>query len=125
MRKSLWIMPVLFAAIVVPYANADSISDATTVTDLGSTTGTMDSPLDDPTLKYVCCNGAPAMPKVTDLTVKFKAMVTDDPFFPRDIAGCTAKGIGLGSVWVLTCTTLKPDDIIDVISPAAGVSSAC
>jgi hypothetical protein len=27
MRKSLWIIPVLFAAIVVPYANADSISD--------------------------------------------------------------------------------------------------
>jgi hypothetical protein len=125
MRKSLWIIPVLSATIVVPNANADSITAATTVTDLGSTTGTMDPPLDDPTLKYVCCNGAPAMPEVTDLTVKFKAIVTVDPFFPRNIADCTAKGIGLGSVWVLTCTTIKPDDIIDVASPAAGVSGAC
>jgi hypothetical protein len=32
MRKSLWIIPVLLAAIVVPYAKADSISDTTTIT---------------------------------------------------------------------------------------------
>ena len=38
MRESLWIIPVLFAAIVVPYANADSITDPTVITNSSAVT---------------------------------------------------------------------------------------
>jgi hypothetical protein len=61
MRKSLWIIPVLFAAIAVPYTNADSISDTTTITTQA-----------DPKYKFVCCNDEPATQKITDLTVSFR-----------------------------------------------------
>jgi hypothetical protein len=58
MRKALWIIPVLFATIVVPYANADSIPGPTIVTDLGLTAGTMLPPLAAVITKFECCNGA-------------------------------------------------------------------
>ena len=57
MRKSLWIIPVLFATMVIPYAKADSISDANTAT-----------PLDPVTYKFKCCGGATG---ITDLDVVY------------------------------------------------------
>ena len=67
MRRSLWIVPVLFATMVIPYAKADSISDANTAT-----------PLDPVTYKFKCCGGATG---ITDLDVVYSRDVSGDKNF--------------------------------------------
>jgi hypothetical protein len=78
MRKTLWIVLVLllllFAAIVVPNANADSSPDATTITDLGLTRGTLIPTLDDPEYTFTCCNGG--KPPMTDLSIEWSAVIS-------------------------------------------------
>jgi hypothetical protein len=69
----LWIIPVLFAAVFVPYANADSISDATTTTTQA-----------DPKYKFVCCDKEPATEKITDLTVQFTIAFVTIPIISED-----------------------------------------
>jgi len=93
MRKSLWIIPVLFAAIVVPYANADSITDPSVIT------------------KFKCCDGAKV--PIHDLEITFNAPITG--FIDNLGLDCTTKGVGTGTVTV-TCTNAIPVGDIVVTS---------
>jgi len=79
MRKSLWIIPLLFAAIVVPYANADSITVPAVIT------------------KFECCNGAKV--PIHDLEITFNAPITG---FGSNLPDCTTTGLGRGTV-TLNC----------------------
>ena len=74
MRKFLRIIPVLLATIFIPYADADSIPDPTTITDLGLTSETMLPPLADVITKFECCNGAKVA--ILDLEITFNAPIT-------------------------------------------------
>jgi hypothetical protein len=111
MRKSLWIIPVIFATIVIPYANADSIPDPTTITDWGLTAGTMLPPLADVITKFECCNGAKG--SIHDLEITFNAPITG--FFDNLGLDCTTKGVGTGTV-TATCTNAIPVGDIVVTS---------
>jgi PEP-CTERM motif len=121
MRKSLWIITVLFAAIVVPCANADSITDAITITNLGSTPGTVIPNLDDPKYTFVCCNTAPASPEVTDLEATFNAAVTSSLVVDGPGAiGCAVSFAFNHHQLIDTCTTINPGATISVtVGPAA------
>ena len=111
MRKSLWIIPVLFATIVIPYANADSIPDPTTITNLGLTSETMLPPLADVITKFECCNGAKVA--IHDLEITFNAPITG---FGHNLGNdCKTKGVGTGTVAV-TCTNAIPVGDIVVTS---------
>ena len=116
MRKSLWIIPVLFTAIVVPYANADSISDPATITDSGLTPATMLSPLANVITKFECCNGARVA--IHDLEITFNAPITG---FIHNLGNdCKSKGVGTGTVAV-TCTNAIPvGDIVVTTETSTG-----
>jgi len=90
MRKSLWIIPLLFAAIVVPYANADSITDPTVIT------------------KFECCNGAKV--PIHDLEITFNAPITT--FIHNLGLKCTSKGQGTGTVTVTCTDAISVGDIV-------------
>jgi PEP-CTERM motif-containing protein len=114
MRKSLWIIPVLFAAIAVPYANADSISDATTITTQA-----------DPKILFVCCNGEPTSPQITDLDVSFAANVTPILIVVTGPAtGCTPAISSSAPQVIETCKTIEPGAKI-AMTTAAKFVSAC
>ena len=85
MRKSLWIIPLLFAAIVVPYANADSITVPAVIT------------------KFECCNGAKV--PIHDLEITFNAPITG--FIDNLGNRCRTTGVGTGTV-TATCTDPIP-----------------
>jgi len=90
MRKSLWIIPLLFAAIVVPYANADSITDPSVIT------------------KFECCNGAKV--PIHDLEITFNAPIT--AFIHNLGLKCTTKGVGTGTVTVTCTEAISVGDIV-------------
>ena len=75
MRKFLWIIPVLFATTFIPFADADSIPDPTTISDLGLTSETVLLPLADMITKFECCNGAKV--PIHDLEITFNAPSPD------------------------------------------------
>jgi hypothetical protein len=111
MRKSSWLIPVLFAAIVVPYANADSISDSTTITTQA-----------DPKYKFVCCNGEPATEKITDLTVSFTIAFDTIPVFSvtGPVSGlCTPSLSPSGFTAIDTCAAILPKATFVLVVPNA------
>ena len=107
MRKSLWIIPVLFATIVIPYANADSISDPATIM-TGLTPGTTLSPLANVITKFECCNGATV--PIHDLEITFNAPITG--FIDNLGNRCTTKGVGTGTVTVTCTDAISAGDIV-------------
>ena len=114
MRKSLWIIPLLFAAIVAPYANADSISDTTTITTQA-----------DPKILFVCCNGEPTSPQITDLDVSFAANVMPILIVVTGPAtGCTPAISSSAPQVIETCKTIEPGAMI-AMTTAAKFVSAC
>jgi PEP-CTERM motif-containing protein len=121
MRRSLWIIPVLLMAIVVPHAKADSISDATTITDLGLTQGTMLPTPDDPRYTFKCCNGAV---DVFDLEVAYAAIVTSADLDTPTADKC--KGTFDDKMTHVSCKMIKKNDeiIIDVKPAGATFVSA-
>jgi PEP-CTERM motif len=90
MRKSLWIIPFLFAAIAVPYANADSITDPSVIT------------------KFKCCDGAKV--PIHDLEITFNAPITG--FIDNLGLDCTTKGVGTGTVAVTCRNAIPVGDIV-------------
>src|SRR5271168_2578463 len=109
MRKSLWIIPVLFAVIVIPYAHADSITDAVTIINLGLTPEPMTSNLDDPTYVFVCCNTVPPSSKVTDLDMTFAAAYTSSLIVSgAGATGCTSGFAFNNTVLIDICTSIDP-----------------
>jgi len=90
MRKFFLIILLLFAAIAVPYANADSITDPNVIT------------------KFECCNGARV--PVYDLEITFNAPIT--AFISNLGNGCKTKGMGTGTV---TATCTDPIPVGDII----------
>jgi hypothetical protein len=116
MRKSLWIIPVLFAIIVIPYANADSIPDPTTITDLGLTSETMLLPLADVITKFECCNGAKV--PIHDLEITFNAPITG---FGHNLGNdCKSKGVGTGTVAVTCTNAIAVGDIVVTSETSTG-----
>jgi len=90
MRKSFWIIFFLFAALVIPYANADSITDPSVTT------------------KFKCCDGAKV--PVHDLEITFNAPITG--FFHNLGLKCTTKGRGTGTVTVTCTDAISVGDIV-------------
>ena len=90
MRKSLWIIPLLFAAFVAPYANADSITDPSVIT------------------KFECCNGAKV--PIHDLEITFNAPITE--FIDNLGNRCRTTGVGTGTV---TATCTDPIPVGDIV----------
>jgi hypothetical protein len=97
MRKSLWIIPLLFAAIVVPYANADSITDPTVIT------------------KFECCNGAKV--PIHDLEITFTAPITR---FGSNLPECTETGKGTGTVTVTCKNGIPVGKIVSTLEVSDG-----
>jgi hypothetical protein len=107
MRKSLWIIPVLYVTLVVPNAKADPITV---------------------NYDFECCNLAPGTAKVTDLMVVFNAPVGADAGVDFGEAfGCDKViSTGLFNAIEVICTTITPGDHIDLtgIRSAASILSA-
>jgi hypothetical protein len=97
MRKSLWIIPVLFAAIVTPYANADSIADPTVI------------------IKFECCDGAKVA--INDLEITFTAPITR---FGSNLTGCTETGKGTGTVAVTCKNGIPVGKIVSTLEVSDG-----
>jgi len=107
MRKSLWIVPVLFAAIVVPNAKADPITV---------------------NYDFECCDKVPATAKVTDLSVVFNAPVGADAGVDfGEASGCDKViSTGLFNAIEVICTTITPGDhiVLTGVRAAASILSA-
>jgi hypothetical protein len=110
MRKSLWIIPVLLMAIVVPHAKADSISDATTITD--STTFT-----------FKCCNGYQL--SVNDLEIVYGPKVKKAKVTPPPADTCTTTFED--NMSRTNCAVIRPGDLFTAsVMPDTGtILSAC
>jgi hypothetical protein len=107
MRKSLWIIPVLYATLVVPNAKADPITV---------------------NYDFECCNKAPATAKVTDLSVVFNAPVGADAGVDFGEAfGCDKViSTGLFNAIEVICTTITQGDhiVLTGVRSAASILSA-
>jgi hypothetical protein len=134
MRKSLWIILALspFAVIVVPNANADSITDATTVTDQGLNPGTTLPTLDPHTVTFTCCNGPRT---ATDLDMTFNAVTNSVELTMAPAADHCLPLTGSLPTPVQTCAKILAGQMLEfTIGPAdakllsycwSGVRGAC